>query len=153
MGQTLQNFLAGATTKAMTNLIAAVERIPDDKKNWSPMGDARSALDQAAECAILGEGKLLITREWPKDWSFEDYLKQKAELVSQGWPAVKSLLETNIPKGVEAIKSISDEDLDVVVEMPWGPFTLAQLASYPSWNMSYHEGQCNYIAMMLGVME
>ncbi len=153
MGQTLQTFLASATTKAMENLIAAVERIPEDKRTWSPGGSARSALDQAAECAMLSEGSLLVNRKWDENWSFEEYLAKKAALVEQGWPAVKSLLETNVPKGVEVIKALRDEELEDTIQMPWGPFTVAQIAAYPYWNMSYHEGQCNLIAMQLGAME
>ncbi len=30
--------------------------------------------------------------------------------------------------------------------------TVAQIASYPYWNMCYHEGQINYIASMLGCL-
>ena len=31
--------------------------------------------------------------------------------------------------------------------------TLAQVIAYPHWNMSYHEGQINYIASMLGLLK
>jgi len=153
MAQTLQTFLASATMKAMADLIAAVERVPVDKHNWCPMGDARTALDMAAECAMLNDGQLLRERKWPEGFDFNDYMAQKADLVSQGWPAVKALLEENTPKVVEAIKGLSDEELDQTIQMPWGPFTLAQIASYPYWNMAYHEGQCNYMASMLGTLE
>jgi hypothetical protein len=149
----LQTFLVNATSKAMDNLIAAVERIPEDKRNWSPMGDARSALDQAAECAMLNEGRLLRDRAWPADFDFNDYLAKKAALVEQGWPAIKELLVKNTQHGIEAIKAVRDEELENTIQMPWGEFTVAQIASYPSWNMSYHEGQCNYIASMLGTLE
>jgi hypothetical protein len=30
--------------------------------------------------------------------------------------------------------------------------TLANIIAYPYWNMSYHEGQVNYIASMLGCL-
>ena len=150
---TLQTFLADATLKAMESLITAVERIPEDKRTWSPMGDARSALDQAAECAMLSEGSLLRERKWPEDFDFNDYLTKKAALVEQGWPVIKELLQKNVPLGVEAIKGVADNELGGTIQMPWGPFTIAQVASYPYWNMSYHEGQINYIASMLGKLE
>lgn len=152
-GKTLQGFLAEATLKSMESLIAAVERIPEDKRNWSPTEGSRSALDQAAECAMLSEGTLLRERKWPEDFNFEDYLTKKAALVEQGWPAVKALLQENVPKGVEVIRGVRDEEWENTIQMPWGPFTIAQIASYPYWNMSYHEGQVNYIASMLGVLE
>jgi hypothetical protein len=153
--QTLQSFLARATAKAAEDLIAAVERVPDDKRAWSPMGDARTVLDVAAECAILNGStvNMLQTRAWPAEYDFAEYEREKAELASKGWPAVKALLNENTPRAIAAIKELKDEDLDVEVPMPWGNFTVAQIASYPYWNMCYHEGQANYVAAMLGKLE
>ena len=149
----LQSFLADSTLKAMESLVAAVERIPEDKRNWSPSEGSRSALDQAAECAMLSEGTLLRERKWPEDFNFEEYLAKKAALVERGWPAIKAMLEENVPKGVEVIKGVRGDEWGNSIQMPWGPFTIAQVASYPYWNMSYHEGQINYIASILGVLE
>src|SRR5215813_3429926 len=53
MQTSLQGFLAGATEKAAADLEAAVLRIPEDKRGWNPTDTARSALNMAAECAIL----------------------------------------------------------------------------------------------------
>jgi uncharacterized damage-inducible protein DinB len=154
MPNTLQEFLATATQKAAADLEKAVLNIPEDKRNWSPQRDARTALDQAAEVAMLNgaTAKLIKTRKWGTDFDFSEYESKKAEL-AKDWNAVKALLDENTPKAVAAIKATPDEDLGIEVMMPWGPMTLAQIISYPYWNMSYHEGQINYIASMLGCLD
>jgi hypothetical protein len=155
MSNTLQAFLARSTTKAAENLAASVERLPDDKRDWCPMGQARTALNQAAECAILNGSTvdLLTHRTWPEDYDFTEYFRRRDELAAQGWDAVKALLEQNTKRAAEKIADLPDEELALEVTMPWGPMTVAQIASYPYWNMSYHEGQVNYIASMLGCLE
>ncbi len=150
----LQSFLARATTKAAEDLVAAFERIPEDKRTWSPMGDARTAIDQVAELAILNGStcKLLDDRKWPENYDFNDYFKAKDELASKGWDTIKALLDENTKKAVATISALPNESLGQPVDMPWGPMTVSQIASYPYWNMCYHEGQINYIASMLGCL-
>jgi hypothetical protein len=151
----LQSFLSTSTAKAADNLAAALERIPDDKRAWVPMAKARTAIDQAAECALLtGSTVTLLTdQKWPEEFDFDDYFRQKDELAAQGWDAVKALLELNTVRAVDKIASLKDEELGNEIAMPWGLLTVAQIASYPYWNMSYHEGQINYIASMLGCLD
>ena len=153
MATTVQEYIAGAIPKVAADLEAALNRIPEDKRAWSPMGEARTALDMMAEVAMLnGNSADMLTRKtWPDDFSMDDYFKQKAEL-AQDWSAVKALFDKNTARLVETVRALSDDDLATLVDMPWGPMTLQQIASYPSWNMSYHEGQINYIASMLGCL-
>lgn len=149
----LQTFLIHATQKAAEDLEAAFMRIPEDKRAWQPMDKARTALDQAAEIAILTghTADLAASRQWTLGADFGGYEKAKAEL-SQDWPAIQALLKTNVAKMVAAIEAVPEADLGTSIEMPWGPMTLAQIIAYPYWNMTYHEGQINYIASMLGTL-
>ncbi len=153
MPNTLQEFLAGATQKAADDLKAALLRLPEEKRSWSPMGEARTALDQVAECAMLNgsTANLIQSRTWPKDADMSEFFRAKAEL-ARDESAVLSLLQENTEKVIGVIRSVPDGDLAVEVQMPWGPMTLAQIVAYPYWNMSYHEGQINYIASMLGCL-
>ena len=154
MPNTLQEFLAQAAQKAAGDLEAAVLRLPEDKRSWSPMGDARTALDQAAECAIVNgsTADLIESREWPRTGDYADFQRAKTEL-ARDWEALRSLLQTNTSKVTTVIRAIPNADLGIEVQLPWGPSTLAQIASYPYWNMAYHEGQINYIASMLGCLK
>jgi len=150
----MQSFLVEATKKQAEQLEAAMKRIPEDKRDWSPMGNARSAMDQYAECAILtgSTAKLIKVRSWDNQGSMDDYFNQKNDL-AKDYNGAKKLMAENLPKIAEAIESVQDKDLDVKVDMPWGPMALKDIISYPYWNMSYHEGQINYIASMLGTLE
>ena len=152
--KTLQNFLAQATPKATDDLQTALLRLPEDKRNWSADGDARSALDMLAEVALLNgtTAQTLENRNFPDDYDFALYAQDKTEL-AQDWPALKKMLDENTARVVEAMLSVPDEDISLEVQMPWGAMTLAQLMSYPYWNACYHEGQINFIASMLGCLE
>jgi len=153
MAGSLQTFLAQATQKAADDLKAAVLRVPEDKREWSPLDKARTALDQAAECAILtgSTADLIAARVWSMGSDFSEFLKQKAEL-ARDWDAIQTLLQQNTERVIEAIRAVPEEDLENIIDMPWGPMTLANIMAYPYWNMSYHEGQVNYIASMLGCL-
>ena len=153
MAGTLQQFLAKTTREAADNLQTAVNRLPEDKRNWSPMGDARSAMNMVAECAMISDPtKIVETRSFPMDFDFSDYLKKLSELANDPdkcW----SLLKDTVDRAVACIESVPDADLDLEVQMPFGTFTIGKIIAYPYWNMSYHEGQINYIASMLGCLE
>ena len=153
MAGSLQGFLMRATQKAADDLVAALLRVPEDRRSWSPMDKGRTALDQVAECAILAgsTADLIGTRKWTMGEDFSAFIKAKDEL-AQDWNAVQALLTTNVAKVIEAIRDVPDEDLTVSIAMPWGPMTLDHILAYPYWNMSYHEGQINYIASMLGCL-
>lgn len=153
MPNTLQDFLAAATRKAAGDLAAALLRVPEDKRDWSPEGRARTALDQMAECALLNgyTVAMIQTRQWPDD-AFAAYSQEKAEAVRDE-AALNRLLQDNTERVVAAIGTVPDDALGHEIAMPWGAQTLAQIIAYPYWNMTYHEGQINYIAAMLGRLE
>jgi uncharacterized damage-inducible protein DinB len=153
MPTTMQQFLATATQKAAADLETAFLRIPEDKRSWSPMGQARTALNQMAECALLngGTAELIQTRVFPADFDMAAFGKSLEEL-AQDWSAVQAMLHANTPKVAAAIQAVDDADLEITIQMPWGPMTLGQIIAYPYWNMSYHEAQINYIASMLGCL-
>jgi len=149
----VQEMFAKLTEKGVENIEAALLRIPEGKRSWSPEGKARTALDQVAEVALLnGNSATIITaRAWPEDFNFDQYYQDKATIAASTEVALAKLKET-LPLAVAAIRSLSDEDLKILVSMPWGPMTLGEILAYPHWNMSYHEGQINYIASMLGCL-
>ena len=154
MSNTLQGFLAAATKKASADLAAALLRVPEDKRAWSPQGNARTALDQVAECAFLNgyTADLIQTRQWPTG-GFDAYLRAKDEIVAQGWDHIHALLEANTDRVIAVLRAVPETALNDGIAMPWGTQTMAEIIAYPYWNMTYHEGQINYIASMLGRLE
>jgi uncharacterized damage-inducible protein DinB len=152
---TLQTFLATAIAKATADLETALLRLPEEKRNWSAGGDARSALDMVAEIAILNGtvADTIQTRKGMTDFDYAAYTREKAALC-EDWPALKKMLDDNTARVVEVIRVVPDDDLDIEVQMPWGAMmTLSQIISYPYWNACYHEGQINFIASMLGCLK
>ena len=154
MSNTLQEFFADATQKAADDLVAALVRIPEDKRHWSPEDKARTALDQVAECAILNgyTADLIQTRRWQSE-GFDRFMASKAQAAAQNWEELEALLQENTRAVCGAIRAVPDEALQDPIEMPWRTQTLAEIIAYPYWNMTYHQGQINYIASMLGCLE
>jgi hypothetical protein len=118
MAGSLQAFLVKATEEAAKELETAYLRIPEDKRHWCPMGQARTAGDLVAECGILNDIEDMVrNRKFPEGMDWESY------------------------------------GLSIEFPSPWGSLSIEQTIAYPYWNMSYHLGQLNYIASMLGCLE
>ena len=150
MSNTLQSFLAIATAKAMEDLIKVHLGLPEDKRNWSPMGKARTSVDMLAECAVMNDVTIgmIKSRAFPADFDMPMYQKSIADLCTD-WTTLEAALRKNTENAIAAIHTVADADLSIEIPMPWGIYTLAQVVAYPYWNMSYHEGQITYIGSML----
>ena len=79
MPNSLQVFLTAAPHKAAADLVTALLRLPEEKRDWSPAETARTAIDRVAECAILNgkTASLIRTRIWPESDDFADFLHAK----------------------------------------------------------------------------
>ncbi len=154
MPQTIQDFLADATQKASADLTTSFLRIPEEKRDWSPDTKARTALDQFAECVLLnGYTAETITTQQMAAGRMENFTREKAEVMAKDWKQIQAQFQVNTAQIVAAIRAVSEEDMSAVISMPWGPMTVAEMIAYPHWNMTYHEGQINYIASILGCLE
>jgi hypothetical protein len=152
MTKTTQEFLAFSTENTKKEMLTALLSLPEDKRNWSPAQTARTALDMVAECAMNNgfTADLIVSRKWPGQ-DRQAYLSQKAALANGDWEELRALLDKNTEKVVGVIRSVPTEDLDITVETPYGNGPLSGICAYPYWNMSYHLGQINYIATILGL--
>jgi hypothetical protein len=151
MPNEVQNFLASFTRKAAADMIKVVEGIPEDKRNWSPLDKGRSAINQAVECAVLAgvTAEILGLGEWPEAQKDPAAYRRASEAIGVDWPVVKAELEKNVDIVAKAIQAVPDEALSKPIDTPFGELTLLQIASYPMWNISYHEGQTTYISTLL----
>ena len=145
----LQEFFIEATRKAAADLETALNNLPADKRNDSIGGQARSAMNMVAECAVMNSGTadILVTKQMA-EFDFAQFM-QTLEALAKDESAALALLHSGTEKFVAALSSVSDDDLSVEVKMPWGPMTLAKIIAYPYWNMAYHEGQINFIASVM----
>ena len=154
MQTTLQDFLAVATDKTMETLIKSFLKLPEDKRNWSPMGKSRTAINMMAECAIMNRVTISMIHQiaYPTDFDFGAFMGEMAEL-EKDWTKLEAELRKQTAAVIAAIKTAKSEDLDIVIPMPWGDYTFAEVISYPYWNMSYHDAQICYLASMLGCLD
>jgi len=150
MPHTLQDYLVAATQKAAADLAAALLRLPEDKRGWSPDEKGRTALDQVAECAILNgyTADLIQTRTWQSGW-LADFPAAKAE-AAQDWETLHARLQESTARVATAIAAVPDEALADEIQLFGRTMTLAEIVARSYWNMTYHEGQINYIASLLG---
>lgn len=151
---TIHDFLTKATRKAADELIAAIARIPEEKRDWSPGGKARTALDLFAECAILNgyTAELIRTRVW-SDENYASYGTDKKKIYEMSPEEQTTALNESVEKVIVAIQAVPDDALGVMIDMPWGAQSLEEICAYPYWNMSYHLGQTNYIASILECLD
>lgn len=151
---TMQEFLADAAQKAASDLMTAFLRLPEDKRDWSPDEKARTALSQVAECANANVYTVdTITQRAMLPEHMTNYLADRAAVMALPLDELKAHLTENVQKVAAVIRAVPDAALDESVKMPRGDMTVAQVLAYPQWNMSYHEGQINYIASILGCLD
>lgn len=148
----VQDFIADQTAYCGEALIRQAEAIPAEKQNWAPEG-GRSALDQVAECAIIGGHMPDILR----NKTMPDFTPEMIE----AFEAAKSSLDT-LAKAAEALRASNRQLVDFVRSLPdadlegmmkfWGPepWRVVDVADYHRWNMVYHTGQICYLQTLLG---
>lgn len=125
-----------------------VAAMPEDKISWKPEETSRSTRELLEELAnTLGyTTACLAAKDEPKDFAWGDLsAKSLQELEEMHRMEVKKFCEQNA--------SLSDEDLAVMVTLPWGHMSLLQVSSYAYWNLMYHLGQIAYIQTLYGDKE
>ena len=80
------------------------------------------------------------------------FFRDMAATEALPWDELHARLLENTQKVAAAIRAMPDDALAIEIHMPWGVQTLGAILAYPNWNMTYHEGQINYIASMLGCL-
>lgn len=149
MSKSLHTFLTHVTPKAAKDLLAAYYSLPEDKRNWSPMGEARTATDMIAECAQMSDVTDFIeARAFPADFDYAAILSARS-ILARDPEGMIAMLHDSVARTLAAIETVPEEDIEIVIDLPWGALTLGEIMAYPYWNMSYHTGQINYIASML----
>jgi hypothetical protein len=148
MPKSVQEYIVGVTEKAAKELLAAALETPEERRVWSPLDKGRTVIDQVAECALLNgyTTQVIEDRNWAPT-AFANYGEERAA-IAKDWETVSAALESGLPRLTAAIGGLSDEDLELVLETPFGPMSMEQIASYPVWNMTYHQGQVTYVGIL-----
>jgi hypothetical protein len=154
---TFQERIARQTTNAGEALFQSARAMPEDKLDWKPADDARTALDIVRECAYTPAGLPGLLAGNGTDPAFlEEFGRLAAE--ARTWTtleAVEAGYRKNIETALGAIRACPDEALDQVYPVPFGAGRLTgeQIVMMCYWNMVYHMGQINYIQTQYGDRE
>jgi hypothetical protein len=114
---------------------------------YQPLDKGRSALNQMVECAGLNllVARILETQTVPElDGSALERLYRENDTADKAL----ALLSGGTDRLVKAIEAFPTEKLDDRVTLPFGggmEKSFAEVALMCYWNMTYHEGQINYI--------
>lgn len=118
--------------------------IPDDKLNWKPAPDAKSALEIAAEVAgvVKSFGKLLQTGEMKQEFpTFESR------------QAAKDAVEAVTKEYAEYMGTLGLDDIGGEIDMGFAVMPKLQVISIPMVETVHHHGQIAYIQTLLGDTE
>jgi hypothetical protein len=122
-----------------------LEAIPEDKLDWKPSPETKSALQLAGEVATVASSTIPV-------------------LQGSGWtpvplpvPATLSEARELVLKSVEefaaAMEATDPASLQRVLELPFGKFLAARFVLFPLIDLIHHRGQLAYIQSLLGDAE
>lgn len=138
---TIRDLAKTLTMQTAATLCKDASYIPEEQLDWSPMDYGKSANAILAECAAsnfqmaaaISGGQAKELEKGLDFQSLKDRVIESAQAVC------------------DAIDSLSDGDLEGETQMPWGAmFSTSEAIFLPFSHMNYHDGQINYIQLLLG---
>jgi uncharacterized damage-inducible protein DinB len=146
---------AKLTQQAADKLVTNLNAMPADKHQWKPLEQGRTAQHQILECVVINgmAAQILRDKAFPSmegaDWG-QVFAKAAAEndtpekLMASFTKATGDL--------IAATKAFPQASLDDSVMVPFdgSTRTWGEILFFPYWNMTYHEGQINYIQTLYG---
>jgi hypothetical protein len=148
---TIKEYIIADAVQSFDNFMAIARKVTPDKLDWKPLDNGRSTLDQAQEIALCPTWVpgLLNARGFDPS-IFGGFEEAKARLTTLD--ECEAAGRSNLELMKEAINSLPEEDMDVVIDLPWGKgkYTLREVLGFPAWNCTYHMGQVSYIQTLYG---
>jgi hypothetical protein len=155
-----RQYLANTAQFMAQTIGRTVPFTPADKRNWAPMGAARTTMDVIQECAEALERITKFMKTGQFDRPTPEARAARAEALKKNPPKFEDL-KTRLQKAAEAyaqaIEKFPEERWTEMVPSPFPSLgqqmPLGTLLGIPVFNMVYHWGQINYIQTMLGDTE
>lgn len=150
-----QDQIVRATQRALEDIIRAAIAVPEEKVEWTAMGDARSTLSQMQEIAISGAWFIPLVRDLKVPDFDAHALEEERRLRQQNDTLAKCVATARETTSAlcAVIEALPDESLERELTLPFGggmTLTIADIVAMHWWNMVYHLGQINQIQLMLG---
>lgn len=146
-----QDQVVRQTQKALDDISRAALAVPEDRREWVPMGSVRPVLSQMQEIASSATFFAPILREGRVP-SFEEVKADPPQSV-EACLAKARAMTTEI---CTLITQFPDSELEDEMTMPFGggmKMTMADVLGLHYWNLVYHLGQINQLQLMLGDTE
>lgn len=156
---TIQEQAARMTMEALVGLFRAARNVPEEKRDWVPMGCARSVNAQLAECVVSPEVQSKLINGEPAESIVEAYhanVERVKEVESLPLDEMYDIARFSYEALGEIIRLVLDDDLEDRFQLPFNggmDATRADLIFIPYQNLVYHTGQINYIQLLLGDAE
>ena len=153
-----QDGVVRITQKALDDVCRAALAIPAEKQDWSPGGDARSALNQMQEIAVAATWFLNVMQDLRVPREPERSIDETMERARQ-LKTIEECVEmarSTTSELCRAIAAFPPEALEVEATLPFGEgqtVSMADVLYLHAWNLTYHLGQLNQIQLMLGDRE
>jgi uncharacterized damage-inducible protein DinB len=143
----IQDYIADQTERIAESLCQFLDSTLPDRLNWCPpteAGGTRSALQQAGECVSVNQtytklilGEVVASADFP-EVPFADLEDAKTQL------------KQSAHELADALRDMSDTDLERIYNHPRAQMLGANLILMPLRNMTYHAGQINFIQTLYG---
>jgi len=150
-GMKVVEFLIHQTESQIDKLFAAARAIPADKLDWEASSESRSVRCQLQEVATAINQFWGMYADRKLEWSPEKtelWLTERKSVVELD--ELEATTRAQFARLSEFARALSDEDLTATIESPMPtPWSMADVLTYPLWNMAYHEGQINFIGALL----
>lgn len=150
-----QDQMVRITQKALDDICRAALAVPEDRREWAPMGAARSVLDQMREVAASAAWCLPIVLQGIVP-EFGGHARAESDRLSGSFSTVEKCIEGARATTTDlclAISAFPDAQLEDEITLPFGTMTMADLLGLHFWNLTYHLGQVNQLQLMLGDRE
>lgn len=145
---TLQDYVAEQTERVATALADFAATTAPDRLSWELSaeggGQTRTILDQISECVGVNFRFAALLRGEPAP---------EASPALQTVAGAQKQLTASAEALAAAIRGLSDDALETLIQMPRGPLLTRNLMLAPYRNMAYHAGQINFIQMLAGDTE
>jgi uncharacterized damage-inducible protein DinB len=149
MTVTVPEVAAQMSAETAETLIAVASATPADRLTWQPLDQGRTILEQLAECAVANRkwAAILRTGQYMNlpEGTYSQAVERAADLSS-----ASALLREATAELVAAIRSVPVDRLAETIDTEWGPYAIARCCFHANWNMTYHEGQINYVQTLYG---
>ena len=148
----LQDQIVKITQHALDDVCRAASALPENKKDWSPGGSARSALSQMQEIAATPAVMLPIL----SGAASKKHEHGKAPQAPDSIERCVEVARGEFGRLCQAISAFPDMRMDEEIQTPFGEesvMTMADALMLPYWNLVYHLGQINQIQLVLGDTE